>query len=245
MTMQIRTPRLDRLGRISYRQDDYTEYLCGMKFTNYEGHTDCVSYWTTNKDLAITAFDLCKVWGPLVNMYNANPNTLIETIVGCKSDKEYCRPWRMYLTTNTGQIQVYLTCEGLSFAEDMLDSVTPEWLSQTNRPVLKVTTPWDWAFKVGTLYPAGTPLRGGSSITPAPNWKDLRMPPFKEGCGICPSVLDHYFKVGTMCKEGTGIEQLRDYMSDLFQEEVYGLHVPEHVSNPEPVTRNAAVLSML
>lgn len=229
--MQVLTPHLDRQGRISYRYDDKaTQYLCGMRFTNYKGWSDCISYWDENPTRAINVWDLCKVWGPIADNYKASPNLAMETLAGCISSKEACRPWRMYVN---GQQAVYLSSQGLSLQQDTYEELTPEWLYAATKPAAPVLKPqniYDYAFHMGTLCSGGTQ---------PPNWR-LSVPKIVGGLywgnGLADD-LDRYFRRGKVFKPGT---RLTDATPDMMRDEYrHDAHRGEHRDPPTPKEKPA------
>jgi hypothetical protein len=78
------------------------------------------------------------------------------------------------------------------------------YLHLLHKPILLNITPHQWAFKMGTLKPAGTP---------PPCWKDVLTARHRRwwGGNICISLigeLDAVYSLGTHCKWGTSLEQL-------------------------------------
>jgi hypothetical protein len=209
--MQVLTPHLDRQSRISYQYDNSKEYLCGMRFTNNKGWIEYIAYWDVNPALAINVFDLCKVWGPIADNYKAYPNTTMETVVGCTSSKETCRPWRMYVDR---QQAVYLSSMGLSLQQETYEEITPEWLHRATKPtapILKPQTPQEWAFKVGTLCTSNTPNPNWNALAEhkGHRWVGKACRPPQVSCWVTTEDLDAYYQLGTTCKWGTPYSQLQ------------------------------------
>lgn len=227
--MQVLTPHLDRQGRISYRYEDTQEYLCGMRFTNDKGWIEYVAYWDEDLALALNVWDLCKVWGPIADNYKASPNLDMDTLVGCTSNKETCRPWRMYVN---GQQAVYLSSLGLSLQQETYKEATPGWLHEVTKPTAPRLVPqniYDHAFLVGTLCSMGTE---------PPNWR-LYIPKLVGdlywGNGLTDD-LDGYFRQGKVFKPGT---RLTDATPNMMRDEYrHDAHRGEH-RNPPPKEKPA------
>ena len=105
--------------------------------------------------------------------------------------------------------------------------VIDAYLHLLHKPILLNMTPHQWAFKMGTLKPAGTP---------PPCWKDVLTARHRHwwGGNICPSLiaeLDEIYSLGTLCKWGTSLEQLTGCSTIPLTEEHHNYDYTDHEYN--------------
>ena len=197
-----------RKGVLCFTQGATTYYLVGMHRTR----TDTYAYWNVMPYDTVSIFDMVKVYAnvipydtvsifDMVKVYAADCTTLQVSIGEVTPIKTSIPHEELSAMLNSQGI--IINAGGVQYMDGRM--VTPHDILP--KPTVKKQTPQEWAFKMGTLKPAGTE---------PPCWKDVLSYRHHQYWGvdaICPSIITHLdkaYSLGTHCKWGTTLDAVCD-----------------------------------